>query len=105
MNRVWMRDLYHLDPDVVFFRSRQNLLDRASRQALIDIATVLDFKSTSDPVDWLDENERVQLRQFLSGSSRVVRRGRFAFDIDDRHVDFSEFISTTGRISDRLLVK
>lgn len=105
INRVWMRELYHLDPDVVFFRSRQNLLDRESRQALIDVATVLDFKSTSDPVDWLDEHERVELRQFLSDSSRVVQAGRFAFDIDDRHVDFTQFISPTGRISDRLLVK
>lgn len=92
IHRSWLRALYETDPDVVYFRRRRSLLDDHQRRLLQDVATVLGFKSTSDPVDWLAPDEVAELRAWLERGAEVSRQARYVFRIDDRVVDLGAFI-------------
>lgn len=93
VNRVWMRRLYEVDPDSVYFRSERNLLGADERRALQDTAAVLGFRSTSDPVDWLRPEERAEAADWLGGSAVVEQVGRYVFRVDDRVVDLTPYVS------------
>ncbi|MGV8883094.1 MAG: glycoside hydrolase family 36 protein [Rhodoglobus sp.] len=95
LHRVWLRPLHETDPDVTYFRRRRSLLDEDQRQAIQDLATVLHFKSTSDPTSWLLSDEVVELGAWLSAKEHVRQRGRYTFEVDDRLVDFTPFIQGT----------
>ncbi len=93
VNRVWMRRLYEVDPDSVYFRSARNLLGPDERRALQDTAAVLGFRSTSDPVDWLRPEERSEAADWLGGSAVVEQVGRYVFRLDDRVVDLTPYVT------------
>jgi alpha-galactosidase len=105
LHRLWLRGAFELDPDVVYFRARYNLLDDEYRQFLIDLAQVCDFRGTSDPVGWLDSEELEALEDFLMHRPRVSRRGRYRFTVDERTVDFEPAITPEHPTSDRVLAK
>ncbi len=105
LHRLWLRPAFEIDPDVAYFRSRYNLLDDECRQYLTDLATVCDFRGTSDPTGWLDAHERDALEEFLVHRARVERTGRYRFTIDRRDVDFWPAIDPDRRMSDRVLAK
>ena len=90
VHRLWLRDLVDLDPDVVYFRSRQNLLSAHQRELLADLAHVCGFKATSDPIGWLDRPERAALAAFLARDEPVVRLDRYRFDLGGRVIDFTD---------------
>ncbi|MFT4234055.1 MAG: alpha-galactosidase [Microbacterium sp.] len=96
LNRFWLGRLFQADPDVAYARSRRSLLDDAQRAILRDLAAVLGFKSTSDPVAWLDEHEADEFARWLRLSETVRRTGRYTFEIDGRAVDFEPFIHGTA---------
>jgi len=93
IHRVWLREVYETDPDVVYFRRRRSLLDDEQRRLLQDVASVLSFKSTSDPDAWLDREEREQLAEWLNRDEPVTRLGRYLFQVGDRTLDLSYFVS------------
>ncbi len=95
INRAWMRGLYELDPDALYFRSERNLLDPAQRQLLLDLGTVLGFRSTSDPIAWLRPEERDALRHYFSEPAKVEQTGRYQFTVDGRPVDFGPAIGSS----------
>lgn len=94
IHRAWLRGVIETDPDVVYFRRRRSLLDEPQRQLLEDVATILGFKSTSDPAAWLTPDELAELRAWLDRDERVVQEGRYRFRIDDREVDLAPFATT-----------
>lgn len=91
LNRLWLKPLVHTDPDVVFFRSRQNQLTPLQRSLFQDLALIAGFKATSDIPAWLAEPELVTLRAFLELLPRIQKKGRASFMIDDRFVDFGPY--------------
>ncbi|MRG58948.1 alpha-galactosidase [Agromyces sp. CFH 90414] len=93
IHRSWLRPVFETDPDVVYFRRRRSLLDDDQRRLLEDLATVLGFKSTSDPVDWLADDEVLELRDWLERREEVAQLGRYVFRIDDRVVDLGPFVT------------
>lgn len=103
--RTWMKDWYDVDPDVVYFRSRRTLLDENAGRALVDLALITGFRSTSDPIAWLDADERERLRDFLVARPRIERTGRFAYRIGDREVDFAGYLSGDRRETESMVVK
>ncbi|MGV8912067.1 MAG: glycoside hydrolase family 36 protein [Rhodoglobus sp.] len=105
ISRIWMQPWYDVDPDVVFFRGRRSLLDDRGRQLLIDVAQISGFKSTSDPIGWLDSAEKVMLRDFLAHSPNVQQLGRYRFRLDQRVVDFTDYIENTREDLESMLVK
>ena len=95
-NRLWLRGVLDLDPDVCFFRSRQLALGEGARSLLRDLARITGFRGVSDPPAWLTPLERARLASFLEESQPVVaRRGRASWVIDGREVDLSAGFAVT----------
>jgi alpha-galactosidase len=93
VHRTWLRPLYELDPDAVYLRSERNLLDPAQRRLLQDLAIILGFRSTSDPIAWLRPEERTALDEFLTAEVRVERIGRYRWALDGRTVDLGPVVT------------
>jgi alpha-galactosidase len=96
IHRLWLRDLVDLDPDVVYFRTRQSLLTSRQRELLADLAHICGFKATSDPPGWLDERERAALTDFLTRDKPALRLDRYRFELGGRDVDFTEAAERRG---------
>lgn len=90
--RLWLGGVIAIDPDVVYFRSRNNLLTADQRQLLVDLAQVCGFRAVSDPVDWLDQGERAALEAFLVDRPAVERVGRNSFTVAGRPIDFGPVV-------------
>ncbi|MDR2895649.1 MAG: alpha-galactosidase [Propionibacteriaceae bacterium] len=103
IHRQWLRPVFETDPDVVFFRRRRSLLDDDQRQMLQDLARVLGFLSTSDPMPWLSAEERAELRAWLLESPMIEPLGSLEFRIDGRIVDFNRwgtgYVPTAGTVA------
>ena len=89
VSRLWMRELIDVDPDVVFFRHMKNLLNDQQIEWLQDVAAVCGFKSSSDPLAWLTEEEKEKLRAWLVRREEVQQISRNVWILDGRKVDFS----------------
>jgi alpha-galactosidase len=89
VHRLWLDRLFHVDPDVVYFRAYRCGMTSAEKRLLRDLATVCRFRATSDIPEWLGPDRRTDLLGFLSSTPRVERTGRYAFTLDGRPVDFS----------------
>jgi len=88
LHRLWQAPLLEVDPDVVYFRSRLNLLTETQMGWLQDLATVCGFKAVSDPPSWLSPEELERLTAYLLDRPSVVQEGRYRFTIGGREVDF-----------------
>lgn len=87
VNRLWLKPLVHVDPDVAFFSETKSLTPQQKR-LFLDLTEVADFKATSDlPHQWT-EAQREEIRRWLESRPRVERIGRYTFSIDGREVDF-----------------
>jgi alpha-galactosidase len=89
VHRLWLAPLFHVDPDVVYFREHRCAMDAAEKGLLRDLASVCGFKATSDIPGQLAPEERLDLLAFLASRPRVERTGRSTFVLDGRPVDFS----------------
>ncbi|MFO7547770.1 MAG: alpha-galactosidase [Acidimicrobiia bacterium] len=92
VNRLWLRELIGLDPDVAFFRSRHCLLTSEQRRLGADLARICGFRATSDPPGWLDPDERRELEDFLAGRPVVEQVAAYRFVVDGRDVDLTEIV-------------
>jgi alpha-galactosidase len=87
--RLWLGSLLDIDPDVVYFRSRSNLLSEPQRRLLVQLAQACGFLSTSDPWSWLTDPERSALAEFLCRKPPVERLSRYRVRLDGKVVDFA----------------
>ncbi len=88
--RLWLEPVIAVDPDIVYFRSRNCLLTPTQKGKLIDLARAAGFRATSDPVAWLDRGERESLEAFLVERPEVTQKARGCYEIDGRPVDFRD---------------
>jgi len=88
LHRLWHAPLLEVDPDVVYFRSRLNLLTEAQMAWLQDLSAICGFKAVSDPPSWLSPGELERLTSYLVAQPTVVREDRYRFTLDGRTVDF-----------------
>ena len=95
VERMWMRHLVGLDPDVVFARGTRNLLTSEQRQWLRDSAVLSGFRALSDPPDWLTEEEKDMVRNYLGPLPETERLGRYRFRIGERDVDLEHAVRAT----------
>jgi alpha-galactosidase len=89
LHRLWHAPVAEVDPDVVYFRSRLNLLTEQQQAWLRDLAVICGFRAVSDPPSWLRPDELQAMTEYLSVSSQVERLGRYQYRIDGREVDFT----------------
>ena len=93
INRLWLGEVIGVDPDVVFFRHRRNLLDDTQMQWLRDLAEASGYRCLSDQGAWLDEQERAAVRAWLGRRPREAEvLGRYRFRLGDRIIDLTEAI-------------
>jgi alpha-galactosidase len=92
LHRLWLQPLVHTDPDVAYFRSRQNDLMPEQMSLLQDLVQICRFKATSDIPAWLTEAERLALGVFLESRPEVRKTGRASYRIGTREVDFTPHI-------------
>ena len=93
VNRLWLAALLDIDPDVVYFRTRNNLLSARQRRMLADLAQACGFRSTSDPGSWLTDDERLALSEFLRRQLPVQRVDRYRVRLDGTVVDFAAAVA------------
>jgi alpha-galactosidase len=92
LNRLWLQPLVATDPDVVYFGTRYNKLRQEQKRLLQDLALICNYKATSDIPQWLNPDEREELRDFLEASPKAEQLSRYVFSIDGREVDFTSEI-------------
>jgi hypothetical protein len=63
------------------------------------------FRSFSDPIAWLSEEEIQELIIFLNTSPKIKQKGRYLFEIDSEIIDFADVVFPKKRISDFILLK
>ncbi|MEW6028336.1 MAG: glycoside hydrolase family 36 protein [Chloroflexota bacterium] len=92
LHRLWLKDLVHIDPDVVYFRTRNNRMTREQAGLMHNMARITSFKATSDLPHWLKPEERAALRAFLEEQPEIEQVSRYEFKINRRAVDFASVI-------------
>ena len=97
VHRLWWSPLVEVDPDVIYFRSKLNLLTPQQLQWLRDLADVCGFRAVSDPPSWLTPAELETLRDYLEAEPEIRRLGRYRFTIDGRQVDFAPAVAGGGQ--------
>lgn len=108
LSRTWLYPLIDVDPDVAFFRTRGSLLSPEVNALTADVALVCRFVQCSDPVSWLDPAERERVQAWIRAAREhpvIERSARYIYRINGKSIDFAPYLNSTGRISDRLLVK
>ncbi|WP_320776366.1 glycoside hydrolase family 36 protein [Streptomyces sp. CRN 30] len=93
VHRLWQSPLLEVDPDVVYFRSRLNLLTDQQQGLLRDLADICGFRAVSDPPGWLRPEELDALQAYLTSRPEVLRLGRYRFSLDGREVDFTSAVT------------
>ena len=92
IHRLWLKPLVNIDPDVLYFRSKYNLLKPHENQLLQDLGTITGFKATSDLPRWWKPSEKEKVREFLETTPTVQKKKRYQFQVNGRNVDFSPAI-------------
>ena len=93
INRLWLGRVIGVDPDVVFFRHRRNLLDDTQMQWLRDVAEASRYRCLSDQMSWLDDEEKEAVRAYLAASDEPLEiLGRYRFKLGEREIDLTEAI-------------
>lgn len=88
VHRLWQAPLAEVDPDVVYFRRRLNLLTDQQLEWLRDLADICGFRAVSDPPSWLSPDEREAMIGYLERRPSIRRLGRYRYRVDGREVDF-----------------
>jgi alpha-galactosidase len=96
VNRLWLQPVIDTDPDVVYFRGHDVHLDAAARDRLRQLAHIARFRGSSDPPEWLTDDERRALRRFLLDDPAIVKTSRYGWRVGDEHVDFAPLFD--GRV-------
>ena len=90
---MWLKPLVQTDPDVAYFAARGNSLSPEQKRMLQDLALVCEFRATSDLPQWLTNEERESLRDFLGDQPEPRQIGRTQFQLGSRTVDFASAMS------------
>ncbi len=87
--RLWLREVFDADPDVVYVDHSEVRLDDRTLGALQDLARITGFTGTSDRLEDLSPDEAEHLTTLLSDRPTITRRPDMQWSIDGRDVDFS----------------
>ncbi|ANZ41590.1 alpha-galactosidase [Lentzea guizhouensis] len=98
VHRLWHSPLLEVDPDVVYFRSRFNLLTDQQQGWLRDLADICGFRAVSDPPGWLRPDELEAMVRYLEHRPEVRKLGRYRFAVDGREVDLGPAVDDTGQL-------
>jgi alpha-galactosidase len=93
VHRLWQRPLVQVDPDVIYFRSKLNLLTDRQMGWLRDLADVCGFRAVSDPPSWLTPAELDDMCAYLESEPVIRHLDGYRYTIDGREVDFGPAVT------------
>lgn len=96
VHRLWQAPLAEVDPDVVYFRSRLNLLTEQQLGWLRDLADICGFRGVSDPPGWLSPDELDAMTAYMARRPRIEHLDRYRYAIDGREVDFGPAVNPSA---------
>ena len=96
-HRLWMDEIWDVDPDVTYFRSRYCLLTQQQKALLTDLTRICGFRGTSDVPAWLDADERAALAAWYTEDIEVTRTGPLTWRVGERDVDLRPVASDPPR--------
>jgi alpha-galactosidase len=88
LHRLWLQPLVNVDPDVMFFRSKNNALQAHENQLLQALGMISGFKATSDLPEWMTSSDQKKLREYLKSVPTVEKESRYRFQINEQEIDF-----------------
>jgi alpha-galactosidase len=97
VHRLWQQPLAEVDPDVIYFRSRLNLLTEQQLAWLRDLADICGFRAVSDPPSWLSATELEDMTGYLAARPEIRRLGRYRYTVDGRETDFGPAITPAAQ--------
>lgn len=92
LERYWLKPLFHIDPDVVYFRSKRCSLSTGQKNLIQDLGQVMAFKANSDLPGWLTPSDRAALRTYLETDPPIEQVDWYRFRLAGREVDFDQDI-------------
>lgn len=96
INRYWVDDIVHADPDVVYFQTQGNKLTIDEKRLLLLMSKLYNCKSTSALIEELTTAESADLNTYLHESTdnvgKVKQIGQFKYSIGGDNVDFESHI-------------
>lgn len=100
LERYWLKPLFHIDPDVVYFRSKRCSLTTEQKRMIQDLGQIMAFKAISDLPGWLTPSDRAALRTYLETDFLIEQVEWYRFRLDGREVVFDqEIIKPANQLS------
>lgn len=97
LHRLWHQPLAEVDPDVIYFRSRLNLLTEQQLVWLRDLADICRFRAVSDPPSWLSATELDDMVGYLAARPEIARLGRYEYTVGGRRTDFTAAVTPAAQ--------
>lgn len=91
-HRLWLNPLIQVDPDVVYFQSRNNVLTPRHKEITKQLAAVCGFKATSDVVANFSPGEKAALKNWAESQDQVTQLDRYRYAVNGQVVDFEPFL-------------
>lgn len=92
LHRLWLKQIVHIDPDVVYFSQHGNNLRVEQRILLKYLAQICQFRATSELPQWLSNEDIIRLKGFLAEETDVQRTGNYSFLVNGKEIDFASVI-------------
>jgi alpha-galactosidase len=96
--RLWLRDILDVDPDVIYIDEDQHRLESNTADALVALAQITGFTVVSDRLGGLSFAERLRLASLLASKPEVVQRDWGVWSVDGSTFDFPKIVGTDSEL-------
>ena len=96
--RLWLRDILDVDPDVIYIDEDEHRLESNTADALVALAQITGFTVVSDRLGGLSSAERLRLASLLAAKPEVVQRDWGVWSVDGSTFDFPKIVGTDSEL-------
>jgi alpha-galactosidase len=96
--RLWLRDILDVDPDVVYIDESEHRLESNTVDALVALAQITGFTVVSDRLGGLSVAERLRLASLLDAKPEVVQRDWGVWSVDGSTFDFPKMVGEDSEL-------
>ena len=96
--RLWLRDVLDIDPDVIYIDESEHRLEPSTVDALVALAQITGFTGVSDRLGELSVAERVRLASLLDAEPIVVQKDWGTWSVDGSIFNFPKMVGTDSEL-------
>jgi alpha-galactosidase len=96
--RLWLRDVVDVDPDVVYIDESEHRLDPSTVDALVALSQITGFTGVSDPLGGLTVDERRRHASLHEVETEVVQMEWGVWSVDGSTFDFPKIVGTDSEL-------